>query len=424
MLVRPAMPMRTVPSVPPTTPPYPVDPLTADETTAFVRMAMRVFGETLDDAGVAHLAEVELADPSLSLAARDAGRIVGTTTVLDFHMTVPGATAVPCAGVTTVAVMPTHRRRGVLTSLMRRQLDDLHAGGHAWAALYASESGIYGRYGYGPATSSLQGRIDRAWTRLRAPVAPGVVDMLTPDEALERVPAIYRAVAHDLPGMMTVSDAMWRDQLAWDPTDGRGGASERFIVTVDDRAYATYRIDDRWNDTGSDATLRVERCMAVDVEAHRQLWTFLFGIDLVQHVDIRRLPVDHPLPWWLAERRRLRLTMADPLYVRLIDVGSALSQRGTTTDAGVVLDVTDPFCPWNTRRWTLEGDGSGLHCEPTSAPADLWLDVRELAGMSLGGHTAGELSRAGMVHETTPGALERLTALLASPRPPYNAFVF
>ena len=416
--------MRNGRNVPRPAPPYPIARLQPDETTDFARTAMRVFGRTLDDATIAHLIEMELADPSMSLAARDGGRIVGTTTALEFQMTLPGPVVVDCAGVTTVAVLPTHRRRGVLTSLMRRQLDDLHADGRTWAALYASESTIYGRFGYGRATSSLAARIDRPWTAMHTPVPPADVELLTPDEALERVPPIYEAVAREVPGMMTLPEVMWRDMLTWDPPAERRGASERFIAAIGDRAYATYRVRDDWSDSGADATLQVEQCMAIDADAHRQLWAFLFGIDLVQHVRIRRLPVDTPLPWWLAEDRRLRRTVADPLYVRLIDVGAALSQRATTGDTGVVLDVTDPFCPWNTRRWALEGDGTRLRCIASDASADLAVDVRDLGSLSLGGHTPDELGRSGLIDERTPGALRRLGALLTSDRAPYNAFTF
>jgi predicted acetyltransferase len=403
---------------------YPIGPVTADDADTFVRTAMRVFGHSLTDETISHIVEVELADPSLSIAARDDGRIVGTATVLEFDLTLPGGSTTPCAGVTTVTVMPTHRRRGVLTSLMRHQLDDLHADGWTWAGLYASEDAIYGRFGYGPATWSLRGRIDRSSTTLREPVPPASVDLLTADEALQRVPPIYDAVARVVPGMLSKSEPVWRDHLQWDPPGERGGGSERFIVAIDDRAYATYRVSEHWGDTGADSTLRVEASLATDAEAGRQLWTYLFGVDLVQHVRIHRLPVDHPLPWWLAERRRLHLQLSESFHARLVDVGAALSARGTHGEGRVVLDVADAFCPWNQRRWALEGDATRLRCEPTGDPADAALDVRELASMSLGGVDAGTLARAGLVDERAPGALSRLTELLASPRPPYNAFTF
>lgn len=390
-----------------------------------MRAVGHAFGRTDDDELVAHLVELELGDPSLSLTAREGGRIIGTATVLDATMTLPAAPAARCAGVTSVTTAPTHRRRGVLTSLMRRQLDDLHERGWAWATLYASESAIYGRYGYGAAIHSLAGRIDRTWTTYTTPVEPAAVDQLTVTEALDRVPPIYAAVADRVPGMLAVSPLLWRHRIAWDPAGDRGGASGRFVVALDDRAYAMYRIRTDWSSEGPDATLQVEECLATDVEAHRQIWSFLFGIDLVQHIAIQRLAVDHPLPWWLAERQRLRLSASMPLYVRLVDVGAALSQRGTRHDGGVVVDVSDRFCPWNARRWAIEGDGTALRCGPSGAStADVAIDAGELASLSLGGVHPDELARAGLIDELTPGALARLAALLASDRQPYNAFTF
>jgi predicted acetyltransferase len=306
---------------------------------------------------------------------------------------------------------------------MRRQLDDLHAGGRTWAALYASESTIYGRFGYGPATLSVAARIDRPWTAMRTEVTPGYVELLTPDEALRRVPPIYADVAGEVPGMMALPEVMWHDQLTWAPL--RAPWSERAVHRRDRRP----RLRDlphqrlleglgaRRDPPGRAVHGDRRRGAPADV-------AYLFGIDLVQHVRIRRLPVDTPLPWWLAEDRRLRRTLADPLYVRLIDVGGGLSQRATTGDAAVVLDVTDPFCPWNARRWALEGDGARLRRTASDASADLALDVRELASLSLGGHAPDELRRAGLIDERTPGALQRLGALLASDRVPYNAFTF
>jgi predicted acetyltransferase len=135
------------------------------------------------------------------------------------------------------------------------------------------------------------------------------------------------------------------------------------------------------------------------------------------------MPVDDPLPWWLAERHRLRITEGEPCYVRLIDVGAALSQRGTSADGEVTLEVRDAFCPWNARRWR-QGDGKALQCSPTGARADATINVRELASLSLGGVTVSELTRAGLVEEHVPSTIRRLDALLASPRPPWNSFIF
>ena len=401
---------------------YPISGLAGDEFLPFVRSVARAFGDTLDDRTTAHYAES--GDPERALVARDGDRIVGTTTSREFHMSVPYAESVACPGVTAVAVQPTHRRRGILSTLMRAQIDALRSDGDAWTSLYASEAPIYGRFGFGVATRSQDYRIDGPWRDFVTPVEPAAIDWLDVPAALERLPGIYEAVRDAVPGMMSMPERMWRWHLEWDPASDRGGASERQIVAIGDRAYATYRLKPKWSDTGPDQTLRVEDCMAVDAEAHRQMWAYLLGIDLVQHVTAGLLPVDDPLPWWLAQRGRLLVSEGDPFYVRLIDVGAALSQRGTIADADVVMEVRDAFCPWNTRRWRLEGDGSALRCTPADAPADVVLDVRELASLSLGGVTAWELARAALVDERRSGALRRLNALLASERPPWNSFIF
>ena len=401
---------------------FPISAVPADERDAYVRAVSLGFGSTPDDATIAHYA----ARPSRErLAARAGDRIVGTTATLDMTLRLPHAAIVPCAGVTAVTVQPTHRRRGILSALMRQQIDGLHAGGDAWAALYASEAAIYGRYGFGVASRSRSYRIDGPWKRLAEPVAPADdIEWLDEAQARERVPALHRAVQRAVPGMLHEGDETWRWELGWDPPGSRAGASARQIVAIGDRAWAAYRTKQAWRGTVPDGTLRVEDCMASDAQALRQLWAFLLGIDLVEHVTAGLLPLDDPLPWWLAERHRLRVTEDEPCYVRLVDVGAALSQRGTAAAGAVVLDVRDAFCPWNQRCWLLEGDGAALRCAPTDAPADVTLDVRELASLSLGGASASELARAALVDEHHPGALRRLDALLAAERPPWNSFIF
>lgn len=401
--------------------PYPISPLVDGERQAFIHAIALTFGATLDDDTAAHYAERESRD---LFAARDGDRIVGTTVTLDFSLSVPYAAAVPCAGVTGVSVQATHRRRGVLSSLMRYQIDALHARGDTWAALYASEGAIYGRFGFGAASRSRTYRIDGPWKRFAEPVTLGDVEPLDVAQACERVPPIARAVHETVPGMLARSDGEWRWHFEWDPESEREGASARQIVAIGDRAWASYRLTPAWSGMNPDATLSVEDCMATDTEAHRQLWAYLLGIDLVDHVTAEMVAVDDPLPWWLAERDRLRITEHEPCYVRLVDVGAALSQRGTSGNHEVVLDVRDTFCSWNARRWRLEGDGKTLRCTPTEAAADVAMDVRELGSLSLGGVSASELARAALIDEHHAGAVRCLDALLASDRPPWNSFIF
>lgn len=401
--------------------PYPISGVADDERQAFSRASALAMGVTLDDDALVHYAEREARE---RFAARDDGQIVGTTVTLDFSLSLPYATAVPCAGVTAVTVQPTHRRRGVMASLIRHQIDGFHARGDTWAALYASEAAIYGRFGFGVASRSHAYRIDGPWKGFVQPVTPATVERLDVAQACERIPQIVRAVHEMVPGMLARSDGAWRRRFEWDPESEREGMSARQIVAIGDRAWASYRTKPAWNGKNPDVTLGIEDCMATDPEAHKQMWAYLLGIDLVEHVTADMVAVDDPLPWWLAQRHRLRIAEDEPFYVRLIDVGGALSQRGTTGDDEVVLDVRDAFCPWNARRWRLEGDGKALRCTATETAADAALDVRELASLSLGGTSASELARAGLIDEHHAGAVRSLDALLASDRAPWHHFIF
>ena len=170
-------------------------PVAAADHEAFERAADAAFHED------AHPEEAPLAarlfEPERSLAVFDGARIVGTAGVYTRALTVPGG-PVPAACVTAVGVVPTHRRRGLLTRMMRRQLEDVHARGEALAALWASEPAIYGRFGYGLAARSAQLSV-RTPAAVAAPVS-GATTVVAPADAIERVAPVYDAVRRERPG--------------------------------------------------------------------------------------------------------------------------------------------------------------------------------------------------------------------------------
>jgi predicted N-acetyltransferase YhbS len=168
-------------------PPLPIRPIDGAEFGALVRTVETAFGEA------AHPDDIErerlVFEPDRSLAAFDGDRIVGGTWVFSFGLSVPGG-ELPAAGVTGVGVLPTHRRQGLLTRLMRRQVDDVRDRGEPLAALWASEAQIYGRFGYAPATFGAAHRIRKrgATALTRAPAAGGLVRLVDPDFALAAAP--------------------------------------------------------------------------------------------------------------------------------------------------------------------------------------------------------------------------------------------
>jgi predicted acetyltransferase len=352
-----------------------------------------------------------------SIGAWDGAQCVGTAGAFDFRLTVPGGASVPAAGVTMVSVAATHRRRGVLTSMMRRQLDDIRSWGQPLAALTASEPDIYGRFGYGLATHRLGIEIDT--TRVRLSVPPGTDDVrlryAAPAEVLDVCEAVYARQVPERPGMLVRRPGWERAELL-DTERHRDGASPLQCV-VAERAdgdggggsdvvgYARFRVKPDWTPSGAGGVVVLQSLEALDAAAHAALWRFLFDLDLTGSIVSSRRPVDEPWLHMVSDVRRCGLQVKDDMYVRLVDVGAALRARAYQAPVDVVLEVEDSFCPWNSGRWRLTGDAKGADCERTGDTADLALSIRELGAAYLGGVSLASLGAAGRVRELRQGAL-------------------
>lgn len=345
-----------------------------------------------------------------SVGAWDGGELVGTAGAFDFRLTVPGGASVPAAGVTMVGVVATHRRRGVLTSMMRRQLDDIRAWGEPLAVLTASEGAIYGRFGYGAATFGLTAEIDTSRVRLSVPAGADDVRLryADPVDALGLCEVVYARTVSERAGMLARRPG-WEGLGVLDPESERGGASPLQCVLAERGGevvgYARFRVRPEWTDTGHNGQVVLQDLATVEPVAEAALWRFLFGIDLTTSLKVRGRPLDEAWQYLVSDIRRCLLRVRDGLYVRLVDVGAALEARTYQAPVDVVLDVEDAFCPWNTGRWRLSGDAKGASCVRTEDAADLALSVRELGAAYLGGVSLASLAGAGRVREVRPGAL-------------------
>ncbi|MEU9476558.1 GNAT family N-acetyltransferase [Streptomyces sp. NPDC048191] len=359
-----------------------------------------------------------------SLAAWDGDEIVGAAGAFSFRMTVPGGTAVPAAGVTMVGVAATHRRRGVLTSMMRRQLDDVRALGEPLAVLTASEPAIYGRFGYAAATFRTSAEIDTSRVTLSLPA--GVEDVrlryAAPADVLDVCEAVYAALVPLRPGMLARQPG-WERAPLLDPESERGGASALQCVVAERdgevTGYARFTTRIGWGESGHDGTVQLKDLAAVDPVTEAALWRFLFGIDLMTTLSVGSRPVDDAWRYLVSDTRRCRPRLRDDAYVRLVDVGTALAARTYQAPVDVVLEVEDTFCPWNAGRWRLTGDPKGACCERTTDAADLSLSVRELGAAYLGGVTLLSLAAAGRVRELRQGALAEASVGFGSPVAPW-----
>lgn len=346
------------------------------------------------------------------LAALDGDAIVGGAGAFSLRLTVPGGGVLPCAGTTVVGVLPTHRRRGILRSMMRAHLDDARGRGEVLAALWASEETIYGRYGYGLASLSLQLEIDKAHNAFRPGFEPvGRVRLVEAAEAAALMPPVYDAVQRVTPGMYERAQSWWEHRILADPSEFRFGGSPKHLAVLEvdgvPQAYAVYRLHVSFGDHGPEAKVRTLEAMGATPEATASIWRYLLDVDWTKTVSASLQPVDHPLLLRLARLNLARPTLSDNLWVRLLDVGAALSGRMYAGDGAVVLEVRDEFCPWNAGRWRIEGGEAAR----TDADADLALDVSDLGAVYLGGFTFRQLAQAGRLGELREGAVARADAL-------------
>jgi predicted acetyltransferase len=351
-------------------------------------------------------------------AAYEDGLPVGTAADFDFRLTIPGG-ELPAGGVTWVGVLPSHRRRGILTQLMRRELDDIHERGEPLAILWASEAAIYGRFGYGIAAPTAQMNADHSRFALRDDPGPQGRTRIVPlEDALEPCRHVYDTVCPTIPGFTARDDEVWTTFRLADPEEWRRGASPKYAAVVEidgaPAAYALYRIKPGWEHGFSQSEVRLVETLAAGPTAERELWRFIFGIDLITRVEGRLDPAS-PLFLMVVDPRSLHLRVSEGLWLRLVDVGAALAARSYASDDEIVLDLRDEFCPWNAGRWRVGRSG----VERTDGEADLALDVADLASVYLGAFTFSRLAAAERVREVQDGALVRADALFRTSRPPY-----
>lgn len=398
-------------------------PVTAEEVPAFTSVDLAAFGERPSDP-----ARLELEWTSLeldrTLAAFDGDEIVGTGRLFSFELTMPGGRLLPAAAVSWIAVLPTHRRRGILSAIKQCQLDDAAERGEPLAMLYASEGGIYRRFGYGIATSSMSITVDTRHSAFLQPVPGGRVRLVEEDEARKLLPEIFDRVRRAQPGAVQRVDAWWPDQFFWHEHDERGTRFYCVCESPEGRldGYAAYRTEMRW-DNGAQGTVHVRDLVTLTPAARAVLWRYLLDVDLTEKLSAWVVPLDEPLRWLLAESRRMRVTrLGESLWLRVLDAPAALTARTYRVPGRVVFDVRDGFRPDGgaAGRFELDGGPDGADARRTNREPDLVLAVPELGAILLGGVRPSTLARAGLVDERTPGSLARADAMLAVEPLPFS----
>jgi predicted acetyltransferase len=336
-------------------------------------------------------------------------------------MTVPGGRGVDVPGVTWVSVRSTHRRRGILRAMMERQLRDYAERGESMAILTASEGAIYGRYGYGPATSVRKTVVDRRLASLARPVDAGAVEIATKERAREHAPQVHKRWCAQVPGAISRSEKWW-ELLFLDRDFQRSGMSALFFLVHPD-GYLSYRVKEDWADGHAQHSCWVVDYFMATPEAHSAIWQVLLSMDLFGSIESRQIPLDDPLPFKLTDYRQVRtLAVNDGVWVRPIDIVSTLQARTYGIEFEAVIEITDQLL--GDGRYLLKGGQDGSSCERTDRLADVQMPVSSLGAAYLGGQRLLTLAAAGLVQSKDDAALGRLDRAFLADRAPFHGTGF
>lgn len=396
-------------------------PIEADEVGRYLREIDRAFGEALSDEEVELYARtVEL---DRTLIACEGERWVGTSGIRSQELTLPGGARVSNAGVTAVGVRPTHRRRGILTEMMRRLHDDARERGEPTAALLASEAVIYGRYGYGVASEYRAVTIDTLRTTL-PDAPPGRVELLDPASSEELVLDVYDRARSARHGQVTRT-AGWAERYLADRPDWRDGAGPLELSvsydidgTVD--GYAMWRLKPKWDQNQPGGTIVVVEVIAVTDAARVRLHQHLMSIDLATAVQLDRSDPSDPTPLALTDPRSYRTTaVGDYLWVRVLDPVAALAARSYEVEDDLVLEVHDGD---EVTTVALEA-GPEASCTTTTREPDLVCPISTLGSLLLGGIRPTAVATLGrLTGEAT--ALQKADKVFVTTQSPYCQTMF
>lgn len=361
-----------------------------------------------------------------SFGAIDDGAMVGTFGAYTYDLSIPGA-AVAAGGLTAVCVLPTHRRRGVLTSMIRRHYEDARERGEPVSILWASESSIYGRFGYGQATQGALLELDkRHGVLLPGADSAGACRIVDKAEAEKVFPEVYERV-RGRPGMLNRPQAHWTHRHFFDPESWRDGAtSNRFTVYEENGqvdGYVRWRGKENWENGLAASTVQVGELIGATTQAERGLWGFLLGLDLVQTIKAGRRPVDDGLAMLLADPRRLKRTVHDALWLSILDVPAALAARRYAITGTVTLAVTGSFAEGVDGTYRLAGGRDGAECAATDAAPDITMSAAELGALYLGGARLGPMVKWGSV-VASPEVVRTVDAMFSWDEAPWCPEVF
>ena len=368
-------------------------------------------------------------DMSRVWGAFDGGRMRGTFRTWGTELTVPGGAQIPATAVTNVAVMPTHRRRGLMRDMTAAAHADSRERGEVAAMLYAAEYPIYGRFGYGVGCREAKWSIDVGSTTF-ACETDGRVELVRPaEDTRDLIVQVFEQWRLRQPGEIQRRPQRWDFDLglredAWDPR-WKGFLALHRDATGNVDGYVRYRGEDKWEHGQPRSVLTIDELHALSDDAYAALWRFAAEIDWVATVKAERRSRRERLPWLLTNGRAAEITaVVDGTWMRLFDVARALAARTYDRDGHVVLDVIDGEARGGPTRVELDATPDGATCRGTRKSPDLTIDVSALSAAYLGGTPLRDAAAATGADEHRTNALADADRLLRELDEPWCSTFF
>lgn len=395
-----------------------ITPVTGEQAEVFLRTMGATFGFDPEAGQIERF--VEYFEWDRARTAFDGDQMVGTIGAFSLDMTVPGAT-MPCAGTTVVAVLPSHRRRGILRMMMDSHLDDARQRQEPIAALWASDSAIYGRFGFGAAVEGVDIEIRRhhtAFHRLVPSTAP--VRLIDEAEARTLLQPFYASLRREIPGFFRRSDAWWRNRHFLDEESSRKGyTAYRYAVAEaggEVTGYVQYRYKSDWSEGHGMGEVRVRELLGSDPPAWSGLWRFILDHDLTSTITAANRSVEDPVLELLAGRRRASRQVSDSLWIRIMDPKAALEGRSYSDTASVVVELHDPLDASLTA-WRLDLSPDGAEVSRTDSEPSVHMDTEDLGACFMGWSRFRALAAAGRLSGDPPSLAALDRAFAWSPLP-------
>jgi predicted acetyltransferase len=408
-----------------------VHPVPVDEIVPWFTSMVTTFLEDPVDIAAHSVSRIPSWDPARAWGARADGRWVATLRTVPHRLTIPGTTEELAAdALTNVTVSATHRRRGLLRTMLTESLAEAAQRGDSVSILVAAEWPIYGRYGYAAAVNGAHYTVSTRQPGAILGTGPtGTVRQVEPDELGKFAPDIFIAARKLRAGNIDRTQEWWNRTLGLNGVARTNKKAVVHIVHEGDRGvdgYLSWSSTGEWDLAGELGQVTVSEFTAADDQAYLSLWHYLLGIDVVDRVHLRDRPVDEPLQWLLGDGRAIRLThRGDRVWLRLLDVETALSARRYAVSDELVIDVVDDDgAGYAAGTYALHGTPDGAQCTRTTRTADLRLTQRALASSYLGGFSLAQQFVAGQVEELGANAVRRMDAMLSTPLAPWCATGF